>query len=280
MPVLFCVHPLDPAAVEPPFDREAAADAGPRLRLDFDLWSEGDDAAALRRVPPAGEDRTVVYRGWMMPPPAYERLDDALRRRGYRPLTTPAAYGRSHHFGGWCEAVGDQAARFVQVDEANASDPTVLATALAPLAGRPAVLKDQVKSVPGADRVEDPADASEVALAVARLVDACDGRPAWPLVFREHIDFRPGPDGRPDEVRTFVLRGRVVCSHRRASPDDGESPPRAWLSELAGRVDSPFFTIDAARDAAGRWRVVEVGDGQVSELPAAADTDAFVAALT
>jgi hypothetical protein len=41
-----------------------------------------------------------------------------------------------------------------------------------------------------------------------------------------------------------------------------------------------FVTTDLARRSDGVWRVIEVGDGQVSDFPAGADIGPLVKALT
>jgi hypothetical protein len=57
-------------------------------------------------------------------------------------------------------------------------------------------------------------------------------------------------------------------------PDTPERYPRPQTDLLAPCVRSlgcRFITTDLARRADGAWRVVEVGDGQVSDLPAIAE---------
>ncbi|MBP0031007.1 ATP-grasp domain-containing protein [Roseofilum sp. Guam] len=38
------------------------------------------------------------------------------------------------------------------------------------------------------------------------------------------------------------------------------------VNQVADRINSPFFTIDIVQHRDGRDRVVELGDGQVSDL--------------
>ncbi|MNJ00875.1 hypothetical protein D3C73_1603240 [compost metagenome] len=40
-------------------------------------------------------------------------------------------------------------------------------------------------------------------------------------------------------------------------------------------MGSRFFTMDIARTANGEWKVIEVGDGQVSGLPSHADMEHY-----
>ncbi|MET7402463.1 ATP-grasp domain-containing protein [Dactylosporangium sp. NPDC005572] len=83
------------------------------------------------------------------------------------------------------------------------------------------------------------------------------------------------------EVRTWWVGGRcrLVTAHPdtpdRLPPGDLELPPG-----LAGAVEGlPFVTVDLARRADGVWRVVELGDGQVSDRPAGTPPEELLTAV-
>lgn len=75
-------------------------------------------------------------------------------------------------------------------------------------------------------------------------------------------DFRP-----ETEQRFFVLSG---VPH---SPI-GEAVPEL-VRLVAERVHLPFYSVDIIQRTDGVWRVVEIGDGQVSDL-IGWDTETFV----
>ena len=52
---------------------------------------------------------------------------------------------------------------------------------------------------------------------------------------------------------------------RKAFTPDAEPVPDL-VQQVASRIPSPFFSVDVARRDDGVLRVVEVGDGQVSDL--------------
>jgi ATP-grasp domain, R2K clade family 3 len=84
------------------------------------------------------------------------------------------------------------------------------------------------------------------------------------------------------EVRSWWIDGQ--CKLVTAHPDTpAELPPPdldlAGLSPLVGSLGLPFITVDLVRRADGVWRVVEVGDGQVSDRPVTTGPDAFIAAI-
>ena len=76
------------------------------------------------------------------------------------------------------------------------------------------------------------------------------------ICLRRFEEFRPG-----SETRYFVIDGKFY----------GQEPmfdTRAMelLIRVARDIPAPFFSVDIAERTDGRFRVVEIGDGQVSDL--------------
>jgi hypothetical protein len=83
------------------------------------------------------------------------------------------------------------------------------------------------------------------------------------------------------EARTWWAGGtcRLVTAHP-GTP--GDQPPGIDLAPFAPLVSSlalPFVTVDLARRGDGAWRVIEAGDGQVSDRPASTGPAAFLSAV-
>lgn len=53
-----------------------------------------------------------------------------------------------------------------------------------------------------------------------------------------------------------------------------------WLAPLVAGLDLGFVTVDLARRADGAWRVVELGDGQVSDRPATVSPEELIEAIS
>jgi hypothetical protein len=74
-----------------------------------------------------------------------------------------------------------------------------------------------------------------------------------------------------------------ACRLATAHPDiPGDLPPDIDLSPFApliGSLGLPFVTADIARRTDGTWRLIELGDGQVSDRPATTDADSFLSAI-
>jgi hypothetical protein len=113
-------------------------------------------------------------------------------------------------------------------------------------------LKDYVKSLK-TDRgsiVRAPSEASAVVAEMCEYRGGLEGG----LCVRRVEDFFPG-----SEKRYFVLHGIGYAA------TTGEPLPPI-VQQVAERIPSKFYSVDVARRCDGADRVVEVGDGQVSDL--------------
>ncbi len=155
------------------------------------------------------------------------------------------------------------------------------------LGSGPAVLRNHVRSLKHhwdeACFVPDAADPAGVERVGRRFVALRDGGASGGFVLRRFETFVSA------EVRTWWVRGRLVLST--AHPDTPDAVPHAGgpdavsstaMESVAAAVAGlglPFVTVDLVRRDDGAWRVVELGDEQVSDLPTSTPADALVTAL-
>lgn len=59
------------------------------------------------------------------------------------------------------------------------------------------------------------------------------------------------------EQRYFVLNGQPFSA-------DNHIP--AIVSDIVNKISTPFFTIDVVKNSQGELRLIEIGDGQVSDI--------------
>lgn len=285
--LLFCADPLHPAAPEPLFARETEAAAAlglHQLLIDHDaIDRQQDPRAALRRIR-SSVPIDAVYRGWMLRAEDYALLYDALLGRGIRLINAPEAYRSCHWAPLAYPAVSRWSAPAAWLDAERISDDRALQTALAGFGDRPVVVKDWVKSQAAgywreACYIPSAADLPAVRRIIGRFVELQGKSLVGGLFFRAWQDLaRVG--GQTEEWRAFSFEGRPIgCWPRFAAPA-AERPPPDLVGAVCAALPSRFATADFARLTAGGWLLVEVGDGQVSELPAAADPSAFLSALT
>ncbi|MEV0289086.1 ATP-grasp domain-containing protein [Kribbella sp. NPDC050820] len=263
--------PLNPRRVDPHFAGQAAAarERGIAVaRIDHDAL--GDPERAVQGVPAADH---AVYRGWMMSTSEYDGFAKALADRGVTLRTSAEAYRTAHEFPGWYDAMKSVTPESVWTTGDDVDELTIAAQQLG---NGPAVLRDYVKSMKHywdeAAYVPEPAAVERVARRFLELrEDAFTGG----FVLRRFEEFA-GP-----EVRTWWVGGRcVLVTPHPDSPDD--LPAGVDLVEvepLVAGLTLPFVTVDLVRRADGVWRVVELGDGQVSDWPASREAGDLVAAL-
>jgi hypothetical protein len=198
----------------------------------------------LRNVPP---DHEVVYRGWMVKGEEYAALAKAIEQCGAKPFISPREYLATHHLPNWYPLLADLTPE-TRVFPADAD----IALQLRTLGWDAYFLKDYVKSLKTGrgSIVRDPADARAVVAEMREYRGEIEGG----ICVRRVEEFVPD-----SEIRYFVLLGNTYA------PSEGVAAPEI-VQTCARRLSSKFFSVDVAQRVDGEFRVVEVGDGQVSDL--------------
>ncbi|MGW1990035.1 ATP-grasp domain-containing protein [Embleya sp. NPDC001921] len=253
--LLVPTDPLNPRRTDPHFapEAEAALALGiPVARVDHEALVRGDAHEAVRRVP---HDRGPLrYRGWMIPGPHYAALDAALRSRGAGLATSPEHYRAAHELPGWYPRFRDLTPRTVE-------DPALLGAG-------PAIVKDWVKSRKHewheACFVPDVADVAHTRSVVRTFLERQGAELQGGVLYRAFEEFTGA------ETRVWWVDGVPVLSTAHPDTPGGHTDPPdlAAVRTAVEELGSPFCTTDLARRRDGAWRVIEVGDGQVSDLPA------------
>lgn len=242
--------PLRRGCADAAFAPEAAA-ASHLVLLDHEALLRGEVEAAVARVPRGAGAHW--YRGWMIPPDVYKQLDDVLRERETSLVVSPSDYARAHLLPGWYTT-------FARQTPATTWSHDTSVPAL-PASDGGYVIKDWVKSQKHAwDTACFAPCAAAAPSTAAEMVRLAGERLMGGVVVRAFERFV----GR--EVRVFWLDFEPVLSI--AHPDHPGSIETPALDEIAAAVrllGCRFVTTDLAQRADGEWRVVEVGDGQVSD---------------
>ncbi|MBL1100636.1 ATP-grasp domain-containing protein [Streptomyces coffeae] len=280
---LFSRDPLTPRRVDPEFADEARAvrAAGATVTLiDHEALVSGDATGAVARVP--RETGPAWYRGWMLPGDRYAELATALAERGRTLLTSPERYRTAHELPGWYAVFAPLTPPSAWLPTAPGHTPaeSELARMAARLGGAgPVVVKDWVKSRKHewdeACYVPETADTGRLAAVVARFVELQGDFLTGGVVLRRFEHYQP-----VGEARVWWLDGEPV--HIGPHPDSPALRPAPDLTDVGPAVRElgcRFITTDLALREDGRWRVVEVGDGQVSGLPRDTDPQPLFTAL-
>ncbi|NKY31927.1 ATP-grasp domain-containing protein [Nocardia speluncae] len=269
---------LRPRRVDDHFaaEAEAARALGIDVALvDHDrLARRGGAEEAVRRVHAEG---VAVYRGWMVRSERYAEFAGALRRRNIVLCTTPEQYRRAHEMPGWYAELSALTPRSVWT--IGTARPE-FDRALQRLGAGPAVLRDYSKSM------------KHYWNDAAFIPETGDGAAAWRVAnrFRElrGADLTGGFVLRTyepfvsAEIRTWWIGGRChLIGPHPDSPQD--TPPPDFDAAVAQQpirdLGLPFVTADFALRAGGTWRLIELGDGQVSDRPRTIPPETLVEAL-
>jgi hypothetical protein len=275
--LLFPSDPLNPRRPDPQFAEEYEAarelELGAAL-IDHDLAAGCDPAGAVSKVP-ATED--AVYRGWMLRSEEYAALNIALNARGTTLRTGPDQYRRAHELPGWYAALEQFTPASVWTEGASRDEFDVVR---ASMASGPVVLRDYTKSMKHywneAMFIPDAADADKAWAIAARFLELRGDSFVGGLVLRRFEPFSGA------EVRTWWVDGQ--CALMTAHPDTPDTPlpgeiDPGRIREAVAELDLPFVTVDFAQRRDGAWRVVELGDGQVSDRPTSTAATEYITTL-
>jgi hypothetical protein len=275
--------PLRPQRVDPHFAPEAAAAraAGDQVVVvDHDaLTTPGAAAAAVAALPVNRKPlSTAIYRGWMLRSEEYADFAAALALRGVTLQTSPEQYRQAHELPGWYPAlVGLTPPSAWTAGSARADFDRCRRQ----LGSGPVVLRDYSKSMKHywdeAALIPEIAAADAAWQVATRFLELREDAFVGGFVLRRFEDFDSA------EVRTWWVHGRCVLVG--AHPDTPGQTPAVDLDLTAvtpviAELALPFVTVDLAHRFDGTWRVIELGDGQVSDRPADLDPALLIAAVS
>lgn len=243
MVLLYPAASLAPRRVDEVLEEEwkAAKAAGfETTLLDFDLLQAG----GMPRLSDLEPNQNVLYRGWMMQGADYERLHYLVSKGGGQLVTSLAAYSLCHHLPRWYPLLKDFTAETLFFDEQED-----VAAALRAHGWTGCFLKDHVKSL-STGQGSLLHDLDQVSLCVDQM-RKYRGFIEGGLCARKIETYQTDT-----ERRFFVIQGRPYG-------DEAEIPD--CVQAAASLIESPFFSVDVAVRQDGAMRIIELGDGQVSD---------------
>ncbi|MDB6054417.1 MAG: hypothetical protein JWN25_1940 [Verrucomicrobiales bacterium] len=187
----------------------------------------------------------ILYRGWMLTGAEYGKLADEISKAGGRMAVDTEAYLGNHHLPLWYPLLSDLTpeTRILSLD-------CDLELELSQLHWPEYFVKDYVKPLKtsvGA-RITKPEESALLIAEMKKFRGMIEGG----YCVRRVESFLP-----ETEKRYFVLDG---------VPHSADSEVPEIVLECARRLPGRFYSVDVVRRSDGVERVVEVGDGQVSDL--------------
>lgn len=240
---LFPSHPIRTRLVEEMFEDQYSAlqAAGYSASLCPDgVIQEGKP---LRDLP---DGVTVVYRGWMFNANEYEAMVQAVIAAGGEVMISTEVYLSTHHLPNWYPLV----VKYTPETVVFSLDSDWQAE-LTSLGWESFFIKDYVKSLKTSvgSIIQDPSQIGPVVEEMIRFRGEVEGG----LCVRRVEAFQP-----ETERRYYVLDGHAYA------PDGGAIPH--VVEHAANVIPSAFFSVDVVLREDGVERIVEIGDGQVSDL--------------
>lgn len=235
--------------------------------LDPLAFHEGFTRKVMQSLAVHAGARDAVYRGWMLTVEEYASLEQALRDNDITMKTSAKQYEKAHHLPGW---YADFEALTPKTYLWNPFGDESLDSFCSNLPEQAYVVKDYVKSrkhewdtacfAPNVEALP------EVVNEFVRLQTEDDSF-VGEVVVREYEHF----DKEVGEARVWWVDGEFVVSL--PHPDNPEQLPAVdkdfldTVQACVRRLGCPFVVTDITYTVDGVWRVIEVGDGQVSGLP-------------
>lgn len=186
----------------------------------------------------------IIYRGWMLNIQGYAHLAQAIRGFSATMAVSVESYRAAHHLPLWYPLLRDFTAETLVFEE-NAD----FVNALHDVNWPGYFIKDYVKSLSTGtgSLVRTPEEIAQVVSQLKKYRGEIEGG----VCVRRREDFVPG-----SEQRHFIAGGRAFSSV-------SDVPPA--VAACAQLVPSPFFSVDTALRTDGTLRIIEIGDGQVSD---------------
>jgi hypothetical protein len=243
MRIIYPYNPLNSKEADEPYQDEYLVLKSACINCSlFDFDTLNFDGFKPKPKVESGE--SILYRGWMLNPDGYKRLVTLIEGLGAYPITSYDNYIKCHHLPGWYEQCVDYTSetKFFSNDEK-------LRENIASLKWDAYFIKDFVKSntTEKGSIASSPSEAIDIVQLIQKYRGEIEGGIAVRRVERYLKD---------TETRYFVMNSKVY------SPD-GETPE--ILKHIVKLVKTPFYSVDIIQREDGELRVVEIGDGQVSD---------------
>ncbi|NBF04557.1 ATP-grasp domain-containing protein [Pseudomonas sp. Fl5BN2] len=243
MRLLYPSDPFDPKRPDEHYLEEYAAVLA--AGLSASLFSFEDfESGRFKASPALQPGERVLYRGWMLTPQDYASLVQHLHDKEAVAFTSAAEYQRCHHLPEWYPLLAPYTSETLVL----AADAD-FTQALAGLNWPGYFIKDYVKSLNtgSGSLVDRPEDIAPLIEQMRQYRGQIEGG----ICVRRREDYLAD-----SERRYFVLNGQACAA-------SGEVP--ALVQECAALIDSRFFSVDVILRSDGVLRLVELGDGQVSD---------------
>lgn len=211
---------------------------------------------SINNLPFDLSDQTIIYRGWMLCKEEYEKLTFLVQNAGGEMLVSLKQYLLTHHLPNWYNYIKDLTAETIIFNY----DNNIL-NSLSKVPWKKFFIKDYVKSLKTS--VGSIINNVNLIPVLIEEMKKYRGKIEGGICIRKFEEYVQGT-----ETRFFYIQGSIF------GPNQHTLIP-SIVQECCSRIIHPFFSIDIAKTAGNEYRIVEIGDGQVSDY-IGWDLDRFV----
>lgn len=213
--------------------------------LSCSLYSvEEFELGQLKLRPPTLQGEEIVYRGWMLTPSAYSDLYRLVQAQGGQLITSTDHYRFCHYLPEWYRSCEIFTPETIFCDK-DADFESVLSDC----SWGKYFVKDYVKSLTThrGSVAETVAEIPEI----IQMIEKFKGRVEGGICIRRFENLLA-----ETEERYFVFKGQIFSR-------TGSIPK--IVEAISSQIHSPFYSVDIVSNTDGELRLIEIGDGQVSD---------------
>jgi len=193
------------------------------------------------------KNNIIIYRGWMLNKTDYICLYSLIKSQGAFLYTNPSNYLLAHHLPNWYPILKDLTPQTIII-----KDLANLKVELKKIGWQKYFIKDFVKSLKTSVG-SIITDTDDIDILIQEMIKY-RGHIEGGICVRKVEDFL-----LETEKRYFIINNKPYASQKKFDIPD-------IVYECAKRIKSPFFSVDYIKTKNNQERIVEIGDGQVSDL--------------
>lgn len=234
---------------------------------EFDImlynYDEFISGGVFKSYPYGLDGGLCIYRGWMLKPNKYDELYEKLKSIDIILINDVNQYKTCHLFPYSYEEIKDFTPKTKWYDDYKQIDWKTINSEF-----KRFMIKDYVKSVKGTNFpscFDAPVEAETMNKCIDEFIHLRGSLFTNGIVIKEYVNFKKYGE-ITNEYRAFYMYGKLVTVSRNSNQSENcPFVPIEFVEKFKG-LRSNFYTVDFAELDNGSWIIIEVGDGQVSEL--------------
>ena len=242
--------------------------------FNYNDWKENE---VIDLVDVYNESNNItIYRGYMMKESEYSNFYYSLMKSNVYLITNPFEYKTLHIFKNIYKMIESDTAKtlFYSFDDKISIDE--IKTYFDRFLIKDYVKSLKYKSFPKC--FESRISQNELDYYVNQFKEMRGNLLTGGICIKEFLDLKMY-DGKINEYRVFYMNKEIISISKNSGQGDYTNVPPKYLLEKYSNLPSPYYTVDFAELENGAFKIIEVGDGQVSGLSDNQNYESYYRAL-